>query len=113
MAARRISIFFMGFKIIEFNFVWAVLQGSPETILNVRFHPIANSAGRTLLFDYPTLKFLFQAPTRSFVIRFDSKSTIYGIWSLFTWFIHARSENISVQATGTTKIKKSAGSKTG
>ena len=32
MAAQTplISTFFMGFKIIEFNFVWAVLQGSPD-----------------------------------------------------------------------------------
>jgi len=55
MAARRISLFFMGFKIIEFNFVWAVLQGSPETIPYVRFHPIANSPGRILPLSLTTL----------------------------------------------------------
>ena len=60
MAARRISIFFMGFKIIEFNFVWAVLQGSPETILNVRFHPIANSPGRILPLTTLPLNFYFR-----------------------------------------------------
>ena len=42
MAAQTplISTFFMGFKIIEFNFVWAVLQGSPDdSNVLLRIHP--------------------------------------------------------------------------
>ena len=44
MAAQTplISTFFMGFKIIEFNFVWAVLQGSPDDSnvrILLRIHP--------------------------------------------------------------------------